>query len=46
MVDQFAKNELSVRLRKVLDDLEKVCDEVIITYLDDDDEQDERPSTH
>ena len=34
MVDKFSKKELSVRLRKVLDELEKVCDEVIITYLD------------
>jgi hypothetical protein len=36
MVDQFTKKELSVRLRTVLDELEKVCDEIIITYLDDD----------
>lgn len=43
MVDQFTKKELSVRLRNVLDELEKVCDEIIITYLDDRDEQDEEP---
>ena len=40
MVDQFSKRELSVRLRKALDELEKVCDEVVITYLDEtEDEQ-------
>lgn len=37
MVDQFSKKELSVRLRNVLDELEKVCDEVIITNLDEND---------
>jgi hypothetical protein len=39
MVDKFSKKELSVRLRKVLDELEKVCDEVIITYLDESDDR-------
>jgi len=38
MVDQFSKKELSTRLRRVLDELEKVSDEIIITYLEDDDE--------
>ena len=38
MVDQFSKKELSTRLRRVLDELEKVSDEIIITYLEDEDE--------
>jgi len=40
MVDQFSKKELSTRLRRVLDELEKVSDEIIITYLEDDDDED------
>ncbi|MCB1509287.1 MAG: hypothetical protein KDJ36_00155 [Hyphomicrobiaceae bacterium] len=35
MVDVYSKKELSIRLRNALDELERVCDEVIITYLDD-----------
>lgn len=38
MVDRYTKKELSIRLRKALDELEKVCDEVIITYLDEDED--------
>ena len=41
MIDKFSRNELSIRLRKALDELEKVCDEVIITYLDE--AEDEKP---
>ena len=48
MVDKFSKKELSVRLRKVLDELEKVCDEVIITYLDENDDKkpDDKTTKH
>lgn len=34
MVDQFTKSELRVRLRQALFELDKVCDEIIATYLD------------
>ncbi len=38
MVQQYSKKELSVRLRNALEELEKVCDEIIITYLDEKDD--------
>jgi predicted mannosyl-3-phosphoglycerate phosphatase (HAD superfamily) len=34
MIDKYSNKELSVRLRKVLDKLEKVSDEVIVSRLD------------
>ena len=34
--DQYSKKELSSRLRIILDDLERVSDEIIMTYLSDD----------
>lgn len=49
MVDQFTKKELSVRLRKALNELDKVCDEIIATYLDERDDEaksDDDPSRH
>lgn len=33
MPDQFSKEELASRLRKALNELDKVADEIIITYL-------------
>ena len=34
MPDQFSKEELAIRLRSALKELDKVADEIIITYLD------------
>ena len=34
MIDKISKKELSIRLRKVLDELEKVSDELIVSRLD------------
>lgn len=34
MPDQFSKQELARRLRNALNELDKVADEIIITYLD------------
>ncbi len=32
--DQFSKEELAVRLREAMNELDKVADEIIITYLE------------
>ncbi len=38
MPDQFSKKELAVRLREALNELDKVTDEIIVTYLDENEE--------
>lgn len=32
--DQYTKEELAIRLRDALNELDKVADEIIITYLE------------
>ena len=35
MPDQYTKEELATRLRETLRELDKIADEIIITYLED-----------
>lgn len=42
MPERFSGKELSERLRQVLDELATVCDEIMITHLDE--TEDERPA--
>jgi hypothetical protein len=46
MPDKFTKAELAARLRQALYDLDKVADEIIITYLGEEKESGQEKSDH